>query len=74
MGELGNEVFVKGGEGEQVSRKQRTPGSAAGEASVFFWCRGGGRGADTTGGGGRRFFLIVHDVTITEATPAAFIT
>lgn len=49
MGELGNEVFVEGGEGEQASRKLRTPGRAAGEASGFNWS-GGGRGADTTGG------------------------
>lgn len=49
MGELGNEVFVEGVQGEQVRRKQRTPGSAAGKASGFNWS-GGGRGADTTGG------------------------
>lgn len=49
MGELGNEVFVEVGEGEQVSRKQRTPGCTAGEASGFNWS-GRGRGADTTKG------------------------
>lgn len=43
LGELGNEVFVEGGEGEQVRSKKSTPGCG-------FSSSGGGRGADTTGG------------------------
>lgn len=48
LGELGNEVIVGGGKGEQVRRKQRTAGGTAHQAAGFRRSIGGG--ADTTGG------------------------
>lgn len=47
MGELGNEIFVKEGEGEQLSRRRRAPVCAAEEAGDGRWF-GGGR-ADVAG-------------------------
>lgn len=63
MAELRNEIFVGGGEGEQVRRKKRTACCDAGGASGFNWS-GVGRGADTTAGerDGEGDFISVRDV------------
>ena len=61
LGELAREIFVGGGQREQVIRKQRTPGGAA-ERTKGVRRSGGERGADATGRETERgrFLKITH--------------